>query len=71
MAKLSVKPAVKRFTAALIIELNLILFYKARSSMFTQMDKNFPPLSFISLMLNIIPIKEVKIKIELHYKTAV
>lgn len=51
------------------LSLNFVL--QSRSSMLTQMDEFFPPLSFISPMLNIIPIREVKIKIELHYNTAI
>lgn len=73
MTKLNAEPAVVRscFPAPLSTALNLTLFYRTRSSMLTQMDEYFPPLSFISPMLNIIPIREVKIKIELHYNTAI
>lgn len=73
ITKLSLEPAVARscFPPPLSTALSLNFVLQSRSSMLTQMDEFFPPLSFISPMLNIIPIREVKIKIELHYNTAI
>lgn len=73
MTKLSLEPAVARscFPLPLGTALSLKFVLQNRSSMLTQMDEYFPPLSFISPMLNIIPIREVEIKIELHYNTAI